>query len=207
MFISFSKNLGNGFRIGTGYNFNNNSSKRDSDREEFVAKVINEVRNLFQEMCNKLNVSRETFEFAVEQDCQIEITDILTENNSKKVSEISDIFSTISELIEKICFSKSLSTQTKEKITDLVFELKKIISTLEFENDLEQRPISLLSEKLQKEEKKIRKMIKKINKKKKKIGCLTYIILFFIFIFIISLITHEDKTSSLENSNIEKKTK
>ncbi|EAC1801552.1 hypothetical protein D6198_09550, partial [Campylobacter coli] len=89
MFISFSKNLGNGFRIGTGYNFNNNSSKRDSDREEFVAKVINEVRNLFQEMCNKLNVSRETFEFAVEQDCQIEITDILTENNSKKVSEIS----------------------------------------------------------------------------------------------------------------------
>lgn len=50
-------------------------------------------------------------------------------------------------------------------------------------------------------------MIKKINKKKKKIGCLTYIILFFIFIFIISLITHEDKTSSLENSNIEKKTK
>ncbi|EHF6446903.1 hypothetical protein J3Z19_004688, partial [Salmonella enterica subsp. enterica serovar Derby] len=170
MFISFSKNLGNGFRIGTGYNFNNNSSKRDSDREEFVAKVINEVRNLFQEMCNKLNVSRETFEFAVEQDCQIEITDILTENNSKKVSEISDIFSTISELIEKICFSKSLSTQTKEKITDLVFELKKIISTLEFENDLEQRLISLLSEKLQKEEKKIRKMIKKINKKKKKIG-------------------------------------
>ncbi|EHO1032757.1 hypothetical protein KII65_001888, partial [Campylobacter jejuni] len=105
---------------------------------------------------------------AIEQNCQIEITDILTENNSKKMSEISDIFSNISELIEKVSFSKSLSTETKEKITDLIFKSKKIIFTLESENDLEQRLISLLSEKLQKEEKKIRKMIKKMNGKKKK---------------------------------------
>ncbi|EEU6963909.1 hypothetical protein HEG66_002001, partial [Campylobacter jejuni] len=190
----------------------NKPSKRDNDREEFVSKVLSEIKNLFQEICNKLNISQETFKFAIEQNCQIEITDILTENNSKKMSEISDIFSNISELIEKVSFSKSLSTETKEKITDLIFKSKKIIFTLESENDLEQRLISLLSEKLQKEEKKIRKMIKKMNGKKKKIGCLTYIVLFFIFMLIISFITHEDKTNNLEHSkvehsNIDKKTK
>lgn len=41
------------------------------------------------------------------------------------MSEISDIFSNISELIEKVSFSKSLSTETKEKITDLIFKSKK----------------------------------------------------------------------------------
>ncbi|WP_252400248.1 hypothetical protein [Campylobacter jejuni] len=50
MFVGFSKNLGNGFRIGIGYNLNNNKpSKRDNDREEFVSKVLSEIKNLFQE--------------------------------------------------------------------------------------------------------------------------------------------------------------
>ncbi|EAI2231639.1 hypothetical protein DT103_08980, partial [Campylobacter jejuni] len=62
MFVGFSKNLGNGFRIGIGYNLNNNKpSKRDNDREEFVSKVLSEIKNLFQEICNKLNISQETF--------------------------------------------------------------------------------------------------------------------------------------------------
>ncbi|ALW35760.1 hypothetical protein AEI05_09465 [Campylobacter jejuni] len=211
MFVGFSKNLGNGFRIGVGYNFNDKPSKRDNDREEFILKVLNEVKSLFQTMCRNINVSVGTFEFAIEQNCQIEITDILTENNSKKISEISDLFSKISELIEKIRFSKSLSTQTREKITDFVFESKKIISTLEYENDLEERLILLLSEKLQKEENEIKKMIKKSQKnktEKKKMGCLTYIIIFFIVMFLISLITNEDKTNNPKNSSkIEKKIK
>ncbi|EAO7225316.1 hypothetical protein FFZ86_08915 [Campylobacter jejuni] len=51
MFVGFSKNLGNGFRIGIGYNLNNNKpSKRDNDREEFVSKVLSEIKNLFQEI-------------------------------------------------------------------------------------------------------------------------------------------------------------
>ncbi|ECL4284515.1 hypothetical protein FTJ34_09380 [Campylobacter jejuni] len=209
MFVSFSKNLGNGFRIGVGYNFNNKPSKRDNDREEFVSKVINEIKNLIQEMCNKLNISLETFEFTIEQNCQIEISDVLIEDNAKKISEISDIFSNITELIEKIRFSKSLSSQTKEKITDLIFKSKKIISTLEYEDNLEQRLILLLSEKLQKEENEIRRMIKKSKKnrvtgEKKKVGCLTYIIIFFIIMFIISFINSEDKTNNSKNSNIEK---
>ncbi|MCW0186545.1 hypothetical protein OJP00_08280 [Campylobacter lari] len=213
MFISFSKNLGNGFRIGIGHNFNNNykPSKRDSNREEFILKVRNEIRNLIREMCNRLNVSQDTFEFAVEQSCQIEISDILTESNCKKISEISDIFSNIYELIEKVCFSKNLSTQTKEKITDLIFESKKIILTLESENDLEQRLIFLLSKKLQKKENQIKKLIKKHNKKTKekikKTGCLTYIIAFFIFMLIISFINHEDKPNEQKNISVNQKSK
>lgn len=126
MFVGFSKNLGNGFRIGIGYNLNNNKpSKRDNDREEFVSKVLSEIKNLFQEICNKLNISQETFKFAIEQNCQIEITDILTENNSKKMSEISDIFSNISELIEKVSFQKVYQLKRKKKLQILFLNQKK----------------------------------------------------------------------------------
>lgn len=198
MFIGFSKNLGNGFRINVGHNFNTGISKRDNDRNNFVTKVLSELQELSILICKNLNISREYLNFAILQECQIELSELFTENNCYKIANIFKLFLEINEYIDKINFSEYVSSKTKEQITDKLFESRKIINTLEQENNLDQKIVSILANKLQTTEEQIKKQIKKQFRKKsrKKIWFLVAII-----ILALVLISNSGNNKKLENNN------
>lgn len=167
MFVGFSQNLGNGLRVYAGSRVKNSQpSKRDNDRQEFLIKVNQALREIWREMSKRANINYGVFIYATDINTSIDIKEVVKKTNFDIFKQIANLTSQICELIQKAEFSNTLTASTKEKITNLLFESKKHLEQVEYESEAEKKILNKIAQMENKTIEQVKKDIQKFEAKR-----------------------------------------
>lgn len=112
-------------------------SKREIDRDEFSTKVSNAKLEIYDSMLTKANIAPKVFHYADSLSIEIYVNEIFSESNIATIEKIVTLLNKVQDLQEKSEFSNTLGTATKEKITNLLFEAKKEVQNIKYEQNAE----------------------------------------------------------------------
>lgn len=171
MFIDFSQRLPGGARIMFGTTLDKlmgveKKTKREIDRDEFLIKVNDTKREVFTSMLNKANVRYEIFNYACVSNVEYDESEIFDKDNIITLKKISNLLNKVQELQEKAEFSNTLSTATKEKITNLLFEAKKELQNVQCEQNAESKILEKIAQSQNKTIEQIKKQLKSFSRSK-----------------------------------------
>lgn len=140
MFIGFSTRLPGGGRIMFGTTLDKlmgGKTKREIDRDEFSIKVSNTKLEIYDSMLTKANVEPKIFHYADSLSIEIYANEVFSDSNIATIAKIVTLLNKVQDLQEKSEFSNTLGTATKEKITNLLFEAKKEVQNIKYEQNAE----------------------------------------------------------------------
>lgn len=209
MFVGFSKNLGGGFRIAIGENFNLQPSKTEQKRNEFMFKVRQSIKDIVSDMLIRANIDCNVFEYVLESNVEIDLSQILTPDNCEIFDDVFEKMVEVGNYIQKAEYAESLTSNTKEKITDLLFQAKKSAQKTQMEILAEEKLLEIISQHTNIKKDKMKKMILKQAKKNKKKSTkpsrlkliLKALLVFVIISLLVSIFTDDTQEITTESKN------
>lgn len=142
-------------------------SKRDADRHIFLLNVEKMKLEIWNLIFKQIGVNLHIFDYASRLGIQMN-ENIFKIDNIVIVNVINTLFKEVETLIKKVKFSSSLKAETRDKITDILFEAKQKAKELQEDIEAENK---LLDKIIQTENKQVgteknrKKMKQKILKK------------------------------------------
>ena len=168
MFIGFSKNLGGGFRISIGEHFNLQPSKTEQKRNEFLSKVRLSAKEIANNMLTQTNINYDIFEYAIRSETNIDLKPILSANNYVISENVFEQLTKVGEYLEKAEYAETLTSSTKEKITNILFQAKQDSQKATREEFAEDKILEQIAQANNKPKNKMKKIIIKQAKKMKR---------------------------------------
>lgn len=109
-------------------------SKRDADRHIFLLNVEKMKLEIWNLIFKQIGVNLHIFDYASRLGIQMN-ENIFKIDNIVIVNVINTLFKEVETLIKKVKFSSSLKAETRDKITDILFEAKQ--KAKELQEDIE----------------------------------------------------------------------
>ena len=133
MRIGFSKSLGGGFRVGVGTRIGGRSCRRRSgptqsqivklEKAQFIKNIADESNQSLQEYLVNNNI-----EPVYAKRKKLDLDDLLGKGHSaSKYQKFKASISEVNEIISKVNYGGNLTASRKDRLVDLVFELREIV--------------------------------------------------------------------------------
>ncbi|RLT90987.1 hypothetical protein [Ketobacter sp. GenoA1] len=133
MWVGFSKSLGGGFRVGVGTRIGGRSSRRRSgptqaqiaklEKAQFIKNIAEESNQSLQEYLVNNNIDPV---FAERK--KLDLDDLLGKGDTaSQYQKFKASISEVNEIISKVNYGGNLTASRKDRLVDLVFELREIV--------------------------------------------------------------------------------